>query len=112
MEIAYHQKLNLNEILIIRSFNQAFEQLNDVSYLTGEMIHYFDPATVRQLKGCVKFVDGKKEKYSLSKMFSCELKFIIYILKTWLCEKFFRRFQEPRSFHQKKNVQFAVLSLN
>ena len=108
MEIAFHQKLNLNEILIIRSFNQAFEQLNDVSYLTGEMIHYFDPATVRQLKGCVKFVDGKKEKYSLSKMFSCELKFIIYILKTWLCEIFSEDSKSLDLFTKKKmfNLRF------
>ena len=33
----------------------------------------------------------KKEKFSISEMFSCELKFVINILKKWLYEKYFRR---------------------
>ena len=40
---AFHPKLQLNRIVIARSFNHSLEQLNDVSYLTDEMLHDFDP---------------------------------------------------------------------
>lgn len=54
--IAFHLKLNLDKVLNVRSFNQTFEQLNDVGYLTGEMLHCFDLVTTRQLKDCAKAV--------------------------------------------------------
>ena len=58
-----------------------FEQLNSVAYLAAEMLPYFDPITAKQLRNCVKDVFKKREKFSVSGMFSCEFKFVIDVCK-------------------------------
>lgn len=47
---AFHLKLQLDRKVIIRSFNHSLEKVNDVSYLTDEMLRNLDPIIVRQLK--------------------------------------------------------------
>ena len=47
-------------------------------------------------------VHVKKERFSISEMLSCELKFVIDILKEWLSEKYFRRVKELDFFYQTK----------
>ena len=93
---------NLEEIFVVRSFNHSFEYLIDVGYLSEEMLPYLDPITARQLKDCAIAVFNKKERFSLSKMFSCELKFVIELLKKWLADKFFKRFRELDYFTKQK----------
>ena len=44
----------------------------------------------------------KKERFSISEMLSCELKFVIDILKEWLSEKYFRRVKELDFFTKQK----------
>lgn len=43
------------------------------------MLPYFDPITARQLRDYATPVYAKKEKFSLSEIFSCELLLIIII---------------------------------
>ena len=92
--VAFLPNLNIGKIFVARSFNHTFKQLNDVGYLSNEMLPYYDPITARQLKDCALAVHAKRERFFLSEMFSCELKFVIEILKKWLAEKYFRRFKE------------------
>ena len=68
--IAFHPDLELKTIFIVRSFNHSFEQLNDVGYLSNDTLRYFDPITTRQIRDCDRVVFEKKEKYSVSEMFS------------------------------------------
>ena len=82
--VTFHPFLNIEKIPIFRSFNHTFEQLNDVSYLSDEMLPYIDPITTRQLRNCAAAVFNKKKKYSLIEMFSCKLKFVIDLLKSGL----------------------------
>ena len=100
--VAFHPSLIIDKIFVVRSFNHTFEQLNDVRYLSHEILPYFDPITARQLRDCVQAVHAKKERFSLSKMFSCKLKFIIDLLKRWLAEKYFRRYKELDFFTKQK----------
>ena len=79
---------------VLRSFNHSFESLVDVGYFSEEMLPYFDPIMARQLKDCAIAVFNKKERFSLSEMFSCELKLVIDLLKKWLADKFFKKFRE------------------
>ena len=58
--VAFHPSLDLDKITVLRSFNDSFEQLNDISYLPNEMIRYFDHITVKQLQACTKDVLRKK----------------------------------------------------
>ena len=88
--IALHPSLNIEKISVVRSFNHTFEQLNDVSYLKDEIVPFVvDLITTRLLRAWAAAVCTKKQKYSLSEMFSCELKFVIDLLKKWLAENFF-----------------------
>ena len=100
--VAFHPKLNLEKIFVVRSFNHTFEQLNDVGYLSNEMLLYFEPKTARQLRDCAVAVHQKRKRFSLSEMFSWELKFVIDILKKWLGEKYFRRFKELNFFSKQR----------
>ena len=100
--VAFHPCLNLENIFVVRSFNHLFESLVDVGYLSEEMLPYFDPVTASQLKHCAITVFNKKERFSLSEMFSCELKFVIDLLKKWLADKFFKRFRELDYFTKQK----------
>ena len=60
--VAFHPRLNLGRIFVIRSFNHTFDQLSDVGYLLDEMLPYYDPVTVRQLRDCAKTVHERREK--------------------------------------------------
>ena len=42
---------------------------------------FVDPITTKQLRDCAYKVFEKKEKYAVSEMFSCELKFVIDTFK-------------------------------
>ena len=79
--VAFHPCLNLVKIFAVRSFNHSFESLVDVGYLPEEMLPYFDLITERQLKDCAMAVFNKKETFTLSEMFLCELKLVIDLLK-------------------------------
>ena len=70
--------------------------------LPGKMLPYFDPITARKLKDCAIAVFYKKERFSLSKMFSCELKFVTDLLKKSLADKFFKRFRELDYFTKQR----------
>ena len=103
--VAFHPSSNIEKIPVVRSFNYAFEQLNDVSYLSDEMLPYIDPITTRQLRDCAAAVFNKKEKYLLIEMFSCELKFVIDLLKMLLAEKYFNRYKELDFFFKTKTQE-------
>ena len=92
--IAFHPSLNIEKISVIRSFNHTFEQLNEVNYLKDEMLPFVDPITTRQLRDSATAAFIKKQKCSLTEMFSCKLKFVIDLLKKWLAENFFNRYKE------------------
>ena len=92
--VVFNPSLNIEKIFVVRSFNYTFEQLNDASCLKDKMLPFIDPIMTRQLRDCAAAVFTKKQKYRLSEMFSCKLKFVIDLLKKWLAEKCFGRYKE------------------
>ena len=100
--VAFHLSLNTDRTSVMRSFNYTLDQLNNVGHLLNEMLSYFDSVTAGQLRDCVKAVFEKRHKFSLSEMFSCELKFVIDLLKRWLVDKDFRRYRELDFFSKQK----------
>ena len=100
--VAFHSSLNIEKIPVVRSFDDTFEQLNDVSHLSDEMLFYIDPITTTQLRDYVAAVFNKKEKYSLIEMFSCKLNFVIALLKMRLVEKYFSRYKEFYLFSKQR----------
>ena len=110
--VAFHPLLELEKITVLRSFNDSLEQLNDISYLSEEMIRYFDPITVKQLQNCAEDVFNKKNYFSLIEMFNCELKFVIDVCKKWMDEKFMRKnaalkMHSKQKYKKKNHVDFS-----
>lgn len=79
--VVSHPSLKIEKILIFRSCNHTFEQLNGASYLKDEILPFIDPIMRWQLRDCISNIFKRKEKYFLIEMFSCELKFVIDLLK-------------------------------
>ena len=95
--VIFNPCLNLDRIFVVRSFNHTFEQLNDDSYLSNEMLKFFDPVTAKQRRDC-----AKARKIFTNEMFSCELKFTIDICKKWIDKKFTRRYLELDIFTKQR----------
>ena len=87
--VAFHHLLNLEKLSVVRSFNHTYEQLIDDVYLFVEMLPFVGPITTKKLRDCASKVFQKKKKYVVSEMFSCELKFVIDMLKKGLTETIF-----------------------
>ena len=68
--VAFHPKLKVERIYVDRSFNHTFDQLNDVSYLSNEMLLYIDPIAAGILRDCVLAAHNEKARFSLTEMFS------------------------------------------
>ena len=71
----FHPKINIDRIVIMRSFSNFLNQLNDISYLNHEMLENVNIVTAKQLKDCGIAMSNKTKKYSISEMFSTELRF-------------------------------------
>ena len=68
--VAFQPDLCIKRVFIKRSFSHKFGQLNSVAYLTAEMLDYFDLIIAKQLRDCAINVFEKREKFSVSEMFS------------------------------------------
>ena len=80
---SFHPSLNLDKIVISRSFQQSPEEIYDLSHFRQEHIPFFDKMTFSQLKGAATAVLAREKSTSLSKLFSIELKFTIDTLNEW-----------------------------
>ena len=72
MIVAFHPKLNLDRIIIQRSFAHSLEQLTTLDYFTREKILYIDSSIIKMLKDMAFEVAKRKCKNSNGKMFSIE----------------------------------------
>ena len=48
--IPFNHCINPDRKFVVRTFNHTFEQLNEVSYLSNEMLEFFDPVAAKQLR--------------------------------------------------------------
>ena len=79
---AFHLSLNLDKIVIFRSFQQNFEEINNLDHFSQDHIQFFDPITIKKKKkkknrDAALGVLARGKTTSLSKLFSVELKFTI-----------------------------------
>ena len=81
---AFHPKLDIDRIVIYRSFQQTQDQLFDLSHLKPKMLQFLDNVALNQLKDAGLKVYLKKSCFALSEMCSVELKFTIDLLVKWL----------------------------
>ena len=78
-----HPSLNLEKIVIFRSFQQSAEEIYDLSYFRQEHVAFFDRTTFYQLIDSASAVLAREKSTSLAELFSVELKFTIDTLNAW-----------------------------
>ena len=76
MIFTFQLKLNIEKIIMSRSFSHTLDQVNEVSYWNDEMIEEIDQITAKQLKDFAFSGFNKTSKFSISEMFSTKFKFI------------------------------------
>ena len=79
----FHLGLNLDKIVIFRSFQQNKEEIYDLSHIKKEHVPSFDKTTFFQLKDAVSAVLAREKLTSLAELVSAELKFIVNTLNDW-----------------------------
>ena len=83
---SFHPSLNLEKIVIFRSFQQSAEELYNLNHFRHEHTAYFDKITFYQLKDATDAVLAREKSTSLSELFSVELKFTIDTLNAWFSD--------------------------
>ena len=72
MIVAFNPELNLDRIIIRRSFTHSIEQLTSLDYFTREQITCIDKSLVKMLKDMAFEVSKRRCKNSIGQMFSIE----------------------------------------
>ena len=73
MIVAFHPALQLDRVIIYRSFAHTLDQLSNIDYLTREQIGFIDNYLIHMLKDCANEVSKRQCKNSLGQMFSVEI---------------------------------------
>ena len=97
MIVAFHPKLDLDRIIIQRSFVRSIEQLATLDYFTREQISYVETDLTKMLKNMAFEVSKRKCKNSIGKMFSIESAVVKRTLLKWFNQKFKRQFEKINS---------------
>ena len=72
MIVAFNAELNLDRIIIQRSFAHSVEQLSSLDYFTPEQITCIDQSLIKMLNGVAFEVSKRRCKNSIGQMFSIE----------------------------------------
>ena len=84
---AFHPDLDIDHVIIERSFGHSRKKLRSLNYLTCEQLNFKDNKMLLQLRDCVLTVAAKITKLQFSEMFTTELKFAADCLLKWFHEK-------------------------
>ena len=79
----FHPSLNLDKVVIFRSFQQKSEEIFDLSHFKKEQEPFFNQISFYQLKDAADAVLARHRSTSLTELFSVELKFTIDTLNEW-----------------------------
>ena len=86
--VAFHQVLNLNRIIIQRSYSHSLEELTTIKYLNNDQMKFIDLQTLNQLKDIAINVSKRKCKNTMGQMFCVETAFVKKTLLEWFNKKF------------------------
>ena len=93
MIVAFHPKLDLDRIIIQRSFAHSIEQLTTLDYFTREQLSFVDSSLTKVLKDMAFEVAKRKCKNSVGKMFSTESELVKKTLLKWFNQRVKRKFK-------------------
>ena len=93
MIVAFHPVLNLESVIIYRSFAHTLDQLSNIDYLSREQISFIDNYLIHMLKDCARDVAKRQCKNSLGQKFSVESTLVKKTLLKWFSAKVKRTFR-------------------
>ena len=96
----FRPDLNLDKIVIFRSFQQNAEEIYSLHHFSQDHVRYFDVVTFNQMKDTATNVLIKQKSTSLSELFSVELKFTVDSLTKWFNDVFKSKFLELNEFQK------------
>ena len=91
--VTFHKLYSLDKITVVRSFNDSFVELADLSCVPSEMLELRDNITTSQLHNCIQNLAAKKTHHALIEIFCRELKLVVDICKKWIKTKFSSRLE-------------------
>ena len=100
MIVAFHPLLNLDKILIERSYAHSMNELTNINYLTNEQLQFRKPELIKQLYDIAVTVSKKESKNAMGEMFCIESAFAKKALLDWFNKKYTSRFKEVNSFEK------------
>ena len=107
MIVAFNPELNLECIIIQRSFSHPIDQLASLNYFTREQITFLDQSLIKMLMNMAFEVAKRRCKNSAGQMFSIESALFKKTLLKWFNQKFKRQFNKINSIkklrYERKN---------
>ena len=102
---AFHQALNLNRIIIQRSYLHSLEELTTIKYLNDDQMKFTDLQTLNQLKDIAIDVSKRKCKNAIGNKFCVEttLQYETFTTNSLFCK---------RTSFNKNESSFASFSYN
>ena len=74
--VAFHPALNLDRIIIQRSYSHSLEELTTIKYLNDDQMKFIDLQMLDQLKDTAIDLSKRKCKNTMGQMFCVESAFI------------------------------------
>ena len=96
----FHPSLNLDKIVIFRSFQQKPDEIYDLSHFKKEHKLFFNRKAFYQLKDAADAVLAREKATSLAELFSVELKFTVDTLNEWFSANIKPKFLEVDSIRK------------
>ena len=94
MVFAFNPELNLERIIIQRSFSHLIDQLTSLNNFTREQVIFIDQSLIKVLKYMAFEVAKRSCKYSIGQMFSIESALVKKTLLKWFNRKFYCQFDK------------------
>ena len=91
MIVAFHPELELDCIIIQRSYAHSIKQLTSLDYFIQEQLKFIDSSLINILKDQAFHVVKRRCKNSIGQMFSIESALVKKALLKWFNQKFKRQ---------------------
>ena len=105
MIVAFHPELELDRIVIQRSYAHSIEQLTSLNYFTQEQIHFLDHTLIKMLKDMAFNVSKRNCKNSMGQMFCIESALVKKTLLKWFNKKYKQQFVQSNRIKKMRYEQ-------
>ena len=106
--VTFHPALNLDRIMIQRSYAHSIDQLTSLNYFSDDQMKFNNLEIIRQLKDIAIDVSKRKCKNMMGQMFCIKTALVKKTLLAWFNKKYKSQFVELSSFskmmYEKKNL--------